>query len=210
MKGGKKYMKKNLIFGMFLLGILLMSSFAIAGITGYVLQLQRGEVAIDDNLGTTAVTSVSRDGVANVQITNPRTRTTETFFGRAGETLTTSSGAEFTIKSAESGTLFRRARAEIAVKPNPTIPIVPPSNISCNVCTKSYSLNEGEIISISGNPININYVDIDSSVLDVNGVLTADLLEGQTFELGDNQIITLEDVNFAGIGNVKLCESSNY
>jgi len=106
---------KNLILGIFILGIVLMSSFAIAGITGYVLKLQRGETVTDDNLGTTTVTDVSRGGVATIKVTNPQTGTAETLFGRPGETLTTSSGTQFTVQSAESGGLFRRGRTEISV-----------------------------------------------------------------------------------------------
>ena len=113
MKGGK-IMKKNLIFGMFLLGIVLMSSFAFAGITGYAITLSKAPV-LDDNLGEASVTDVSRTGVATVEVTNPQTGTAETFFGRPGQTLTTSSGVQFTVQSATPGSLFKRTSAEISV-----------------------------------------------------------------------------------------------
>src|SRR3989344_6742239 len=203
---------KNLILGIFILGIVLMSSFAFAGITGYVLQLGRGEIVTDDNLGTTTITDVSRSGVASVQITNPNTGTTETLFGRPGETLTTSSGAEFTVQSATPGSLFRRARAEIKVKPNPTTPIVLSSNATCNVCIKKYQLLEGEAIVVDGNTFSINYIDADSSVLSVNGGYTSDLLAGQTFII-NGEVMTLTEINppvGLGVGSVKFCSSSSY
>jgi len=200
---------KNLILGIFILGIVLMSSFAFAGITGYVLQLGRGEIVTDDNLGTTTITDVSRSGVASVQITNPNTGTTETLFGRPGETLTTSSGAEFTVQSATPKSLFKRARAEIKVKPNPTTPIVLSSNATCNVCIKKYQLLEGEAIVVDGNTFSINYIDADSSALSINGGITADLLEGQTFNV-NGEIITLTNVAqiaSPGVSKVEFCFS---
>src|SRR3989344_4660655 len=107
---------KNLIFGIFLLGIVLMSSFAFAGITGYAITLSKAPV-LDDNLGEASVTDVSRTGVATVEVTNPQTGTAETLFGRPGQTLTTSSGVQFTVQSATPGSLFRRPSAEISVVP---------------------------------------------------------------------------------------------
>src|SRR3989338_7091324 len=107
---------KNLIFGIFLLGIVLMSSFAFAGITGYAITLSKAPV-LDDNLGEASVTDVSRTGVATVEVTNPQTGTAETLFGRPGQTLTTSSGVQFTVQSATPGSLFRRTSAEISVQP---------------------------------------------------------------------------------------------
>ena len=60
------------------------------------------------------------------QVTNPQTGTAETFFGRPGQTLTTSSGVQFTVQSATPGSLFKRTSAEISVViPTAEINVVP-------------------------------------------------------------------------------------
>ena len=70
---------KNLILGIFILGIVLMSSFAFAGITGGVItgKLIRGETAVAGGFQV-SVLNVDRSGVANLQITNPETKAVET------------------------------------------------------------------------------------------------------------------------------------
>ena len=116
---------KNLILGIFILGIVLMSSFTFAGITGYAITLSKAPV-LDDNLGEASVTDVSRTGVATVEVTNPQTGTAETLFGRPGQTLTTSSGVQFKVQSATPGSLFKRTSAEISVViPTAEINVVP-------------------------------------------------------------------------------------
>jgi len=206
-------MKKNLIFGMFLLGIVLMSSFAFAGITGYALQLQRGETVTDDNLGTTTVTAISRTGVVEVEVTSPETGARETLFGTAGDILTTSSGAQFRVRSAESGGLFRRATTKIDVLPSVARIASGAGNVAqnvlCNICTKKYQLLEGETNVVDGNSFSINYIDADSSVLSVNGGYTSDLLAGQAFII-NGEVMTLTEINppvGLGVGSVKFCFS---
>ena len=110
---------KNLVVAMFILGIVLMSSIAFAGVTGYAITLKKAPV-LDDNLGKASVTSVSRSGVATFEFANPETGRTEILSGTAGETLTTSSGTEVQISAVKSGGLFRKANAEISVVPAPT------------------------------------------------------------------------------------------
>src|SRR3989344_3533915 len=121
---------KNLILGIFILGIVLMSSFAIAGITGYAITLRKAPV-LDDNLGKASVTSVSRSGVATFEFANPETGRTEILSGTAGETLTTSSGTEVQISAVKSGGLFRKANAEISVVPASAAGGAKLNNASC-------------------------------------------------------------------------------
>jgi len=213
---------KNLIFAMFLLGIVLMSSFAIAGITGYVLQLERGETVTDDNLGTTTVIDVSRTGVATFEVVDPNTGIEETLFGRPGQTLTTASGTEVIVQSATPRTLFRKPRVEISVSPNLPTQVSPIAgtatgaggNALCNVCTEKFQVDEGQTISVDGSAISIDFIDSSKAVLNVNGVNTNLLSKGQTFTLSNGQIVTLDKViklEVGGtIGRVKLCSSGCY
>ena len=103
---------KNLILGIFILGIVLMSSFAFAGITGYVL---RGQALSTE--GVTATLQGVDSGIATVVVENTETGSTETVQVAEGEIATTSEGTEVTIQNVRTGSLFRRAGGEISVVP---------------------------------------------------------------------------------------------
>ena len=127
-------MKKNLIFAIFLLGIVLVSSFAFAGITGGVItgKLVRGETAVAGDFEVSVV-SVSRDGVAGIQITNPETKAVETFAVNSGGTALTPFG-EISIGEVKPASLFRRPSVEdIVITPTAEISVVPTSGVASPV-----------------------------------------------------------------------------
>mgnify|MGYP001610520755 CR=1 FL=1 len=210
----------GLILGIFLIGLV------SAGITGYGITLNKAPV-IDDNLGVASVTSVSRNSVATFEFANPTTGKTETLFGKPGQILTTSSGTRVEIATVKPGNLFRRPSAGINVLPQQASPVAGiangtgvgtnltnSSNTLCNICTEKYKVLEGEVQIVQGNDISIDYIDVDSTALSVNGTITSDLSEGQTFELDYGEIVTIKDVYHPGvggqIGQVELCLSGCY
>ncbi len=98
----------------------------------------------------------------------------------------------------------------------PSIPLIKfgnQTNVTCNVCTEKYLVLEGEVQIVNGESISIDYIDADSTALSVNGAITQDLSESQTFQLSNGQIVTIKDViqgNIGDAGQVKLCLSGCY
>ena len=186
---------KNLILGMFLLGIVLMSSFAIAGVTGYAL---RGQSFSTDGV-TATLQSVDRFGTAIVSVATPTG--TESVRVAEGETATTSSGIQVRASNLQIGSLFRRAGGEISVVPASNVNPITTSTTeeecseNCQAFTERYKLDEGETISIGGDTITINYIDDDSVKFEVNGQPTELFSENQWFELSNSQIVEVEDIH---------------
>src|SRR3989344_5821842 len=89
-----KMKNKNLILAIFILGIVLMSSFAFAGITGYVL---RGQ-ALSTKDVTATLQNVDRYGTATIAVKDA-TGNVETVRVAEGETATTSLGTEVAIQN---------------------------------------------------------------------------------------------------------------
>src|SRR3989344_3772220 len=198
---------KNLIFGMFLLGIVLMSSFAFAGITGYVI---RGQTLSADGV-TATLQGVDRFGTATIAVKD-ETGNVETVRVVEGETATTSLGTEVAIKNVRTGGLFRKAGGEISVSSaeeassgaGTTGTITPTTEEecfdNCQAFTERYRLDEGETISIGGDTIIISFIDADSVSFEVNGQQTDLFSENQWFELSNSQILEVEDIHRLEVG----------
>ena len=100
----------GLILGIFLIGLV------SAGITGY---LTRGQTAMDSSGISATLTDVSRSGIASISVQTPSGR--ETVQVAEGETATTSEGVEISAANLRTGSLFRRAGAEIELNPVPEV-----------------------------------------------------------------------------------------
>ena len=203
---------KNLILGIFILGIVLMSSFAFAGITGGVItgKLIRGETAVAGGFQV-SVLNVDRSGVANLQITNPETKAVETVAVTSGGRVLTPFG-EIKVGEVTTPGLFKRSSVKnIVVTPttvspasniNPIITSITEEECSenCQAFTERYKLDEGETISIGGDTISISFIDADSVSFEVNGQQTDLFSENQWFELSNSQIVEVEDIHRLEVG----------
>ncbi|KHO55258.1 MAG: hypothetical protein QT10_C0004G0045 [archaeon GW2011_AR19] len=116
---------KNLILGIFILGIVFMSSFAFAGITGYVL---RGQALSSDGVSAT-LKSVDRFGTVTVAVEDTKTGIVETVQVKEGGTAITSRGDVVTARDFRRKSLFRKEAAEINVQ-SPVAGIAAGSGIS--------------------------------------------------------------------------------
>ena len=59
---------------------------------------------------------------------------------------------------------------------------------------KGYKLDEGETITLQGNPISIDFIDADEVRLNVNNQLTNLLIKDNTFELNNNQLAVVGNI----------------
>ena len=189
---------KNLIFGMLLVGVL-MISLVSAGITSYAItDLKTGRTAVAGDVNV-KILDVSRSGVASVQVTNTQTGATERVAVTEGGTALTKFG-EVSVGAVTPSSLFRKANVEsITVTPT-TTQIVTSQDAeecsnNCQAFTERYRLDEGETINIQGNIIGIDFIDADSVKLNVNGQPTELFSENQWFELSNSQIVEVEDIH---------------
>ena len=194
---------KNLIFGMLLVGVL-MISLVSAGITSYAItDLKTGRTAVAGDVNV-KILDVSRSGVASVQVTNTQTGATERVAVTEGGTALTKFG-EVSVGAVTPSSLFRKANVEsITVTPT-TTQIVTSQDAeecsnNCQAFTERYKLDEGETINIQGNIIGIDFVDADSVKLNVNGQPTELFSENQWFELSNSQIVEVEDIHRLEVG----------
>jgi len=196
-------MKKNLIFGMLLVGVL-MISLVSAGITSYAIaNLQKGNVVTAGDVNV-EVLGVSRSGEVSLQITDPKTNAVETVVVESHGSALTSFG-EIQVGTVTSSSLFKKAKVDsITVTPT-TTQIVTSQDAeecsnNCQAFTERYKLDEGETISIGGDTIIISFIDADSVSFEVNGQPTELFSENQWFELSNSQIVEVEDIHRLEVG----------
>ena len=191
--------KRNLIFGMLLISVL-MTSLVSAGITGY---LTRGDLVP----GTSA--QIESVGLNSVVVDGEKVETGGIF---------TRGSTTYKVVAVEKPSWFL-GRPKVAIQE-----VAPPVVVSqtatdceenCQAFTEMYKLKEGQVISIAGDTISIDFINANQVMLDVNyGQITPLLNEGNTFELSDGRIVIVDNVHRLEVGGeigwVDLGVTSSY
>ncbi|MBI2003926.1 hypothetical protein HYS72_00485 [Candidatus Pacearchaeota archaeon] len=173
-------MKKNLIFGMLLVSVLLITSVVSAGITGYVTTRQS---LLADSV-TATLKQVDRGGTATIVVEDTTTGNVETVRVAEGQTATTSEGTEITASNLRTGGLFRKAGGEISVV-TPTVE----EETSC----KKISIYEGQGIEYWGMDFSLIKASAGSN-LEIDGE-SFNVAEGSYYGLPVGGSMTILGIN---------------